>query len=64
MLKDRLIHVYPSDQDVSAVVSKISNIIQNLSRKESDKNNDKRDAALFLIHVCRKYIGHPQCTQF
>ena len=27
-----------------------------------NKSDHKRDAALFLIHVCRKYTDHPQCT--
>ena len=62
MLKDRLI--YLSDYEVSAVVTKISNIIQNLSRKKLNKSSNKRDVALFLIHICRKRIDHPQCTQF
>ena len=62
MLEDRFI--YPSNYDVSAVLSKISNRPRNLSKKKLNKSNLKRNAALFLIHVCRKNIDNLQCTRF
>ena len=62
MLDDR--SIYPSNKDVSAVLSTISNIIRDLSRKRLNKSNHKRNAALFLIHICRKNKDHLQCTRF
>ena len=52
VLEDRLI--YSLNLDVSAVLSKVNNVIGNLSRKKVNKSNHKRNTALFLIHVCTK----------
>ena len=49
---------------MSAFLSKISNVLQNLSRKKLNKGNRKRSATLFLLHVCRKNIDNLQCTRF
>ena len=52
MLEHRLKYVL--NEDVFVVLSGISNIIQSLSKTKLSKNNYKRNAALFLIPVCKK----------